>query len=59
MTMDLYVHTTDEHKHEEIILLENELDKIEVSDLLIDEKYKANLEQEKNIITFACGVKMG
>lgn len=59
MTMDLYVHTTDEHKQEEIMLLENELDKIEVSDLLIDEKYKANLEQEKNVIAFACGVKMG
>lgn len=53
MTMDLYVHTTDTHKHDEMVLLENELSKIEVSDALIDQKYKANQEQEKNVIKVA------
>ena len=53
MTMDLYVHTTEDHKHDEMTLLENELSKIEVSDALIDQKYKVNQEQEKNVIKVA------
>lgn len=53
MTMDLYVHTTDNHKHDEMKLLENELSKIEVSDALINQKYEQNKEQEKNVIKVA------
>lgn len=53
MTMDLYVHTTDTHKHDEMTLLENELSKIEVTDAFIDKKYQANKDEENNVIKFA------
>lgn len=55
MTMDLYVHTTETHKQDEMMLLENELIKIDVSDALIAEKYKVNQELEKNVIKVAFG----
>ena len=55
MTMDLYVHTTDAHRQDEMMLLENELVKIDVSEALIDEKYKVNQEQKKTLIKVAFG----
>ena len=55
MTMDLYVHTTDTHRQDEMMLLENELVKIDVSEALIDEKYKVNQEQKNTVIKVAFG----
>jgi integrase len=48
MTMDLYVKTFDEHKHEEMKKLENSLDtSFIVNNELIEEKYNKMLEEEK------------
>ena len=49
MTMDLYVHTTDDHKFEEMNLLENELDKLCENDST-DEKFRKMIKEEAKII---------
>lgn len=53
MTMDLYVHVTDEFKKSEMNKFEEELNKICVSDELIDERYQKMREQGDKIIDFA------
>ena len=40
MTMDLYVHNTEKHRQEEMQLLEDEISKIEVSDVLIESSFE-------------------
>jgi integrase len=48
MTMDLYVKTFDEHKHEEMKKLENSLDtSFIVNNELIEEKYNKMIEEDK------------
>ena len=51
--MDLYVHTTNDLKNDEMMLFEKEQCKIDVSDAMIAEKYKVKKEQENNVIKFA------
>lgn len=56
MTMDLYVHSTEAHKQEEMNLLENELDKLVETDKMVDERFNDVLKEEKKIVSF--GVQM-
>lgn len=52
MTMNLYVHVTEKFKQEEMELLENELNKIEVSDSDIERKYEEMQRKESNLVKF-------
>lgn len=55
MTMDLYVHSTDDHMQSEMELLENEISKIDVSEEYISKKYEAQKDHENNVIKVAFG----
>lgn len=51
MTMNLYVHVTDEQKQEEIRKLEETLDRILITDEDVDEKYLKSVEQSSKVIS--------
>lgn len=50
MTMDLYVHVTDEYKKEEMTKLEETLEGISVGDETIDEEFRKSIEKSKKIV---------
>lgn len=51
MTMDLYVHNTDENKKTEINLLENELNELCISDDDINDKFNKIVQNNEKIVT--------
>ena len=52
MTMDLYVHTTDEHKHEEMKKLEDSTERICSDSKSVDEKFENLIKENDKIIKF-------
>lgn len=52
MTMDLYVHTTDEHKQDEMKKLESSLENFCENEQRLDEKFEKELKKNSNILTF-------
>ena len=55
MTMDLYVHTTDEHKHEEMKKLEDSTERICSDSKSVDEKFENLIKENDKIIKFTLG----
>lgn len=53
MTMDLYVHTTDESKQLEMELFENEIGKLTETDSMIERRFQGMIKNEKKIIRMA------
>lgn len=51
MTMDLYVHNTEEHKQSEMTKLDHTLESITITDKDIDDNYERCLAKQKKIIT--------
>ena len=55
MTMDLYVHTTDEHKHEKMKKLEDSTERICSDSKSVDEKFENLIKENDKIIKFTLG----
>ena len=53
MTMDLYVHTTDEHKQEEMKKLESSLENLREDEQKFNEKFEKEMVEDNKIVTFA------
>lgn len=53
MTMDLYVHTTDEHKQEEMKKLESSLENLREDEQKFNEKFEKEMIEDNKIVTFA------
>lgn len=52
MTMDLYVHTTDEHKQVEMKKLESSLENLCEDEQKFNEKFEKEMEEDNKIVTF-------
>lgn len=52
MTMDLYVHTTDEHKQEEMKKLESSLENLREDEQKFHEKFEKEMVEDNKIVTF-------
>ena len=50
MTMDLYVHNTEQHKHEEMEKLDRTLEQIFITEDSIDKRFNKAVDEEKKII---------
>ena len=52
MTMDLYVHTTNEHKQEEMKKLESSLENLREDEQKFNEKFEKEMVEDNKIVTF-------
>ena len=50
--MDLYVHTTDEHKQEEMKKLESSLENLREDEQKFHEKFEKEMVEDNKIVTF-------